>query len=178
LSARWRAAIAMAAGLVVMTSPAARGAEPASVHIHEYRFAPADLTLTSGSTVEWSNEDAAAHDIHVVSGPATFTSPRLAKGQMWHATLTVPGVYQYVCTIHPDMTASVTVTTPTTTTTAMSSTSTSTLSTTLVGAAATATPPKPPALPTRPVRSLARLAAVCVAVIAGSLVLLGRRRDA
>jgi hypothetical protein len=44
-----------------------------------------------------------------VRRPATFHSPMLSQGQSWKFTFTTAGSYSYVCSVHPDMTASITV---------------------------------------------------------------------
>ena len=57
----------MAAGLVVLTGPAARSAdEGPTVHMAGYRYEPAGLTVRVGTTVEWVNDDVAGHDVRVV----------------------------------------------------------------------------------------------------------------
>ena len=68
----------------------------------------------------------------IQSGPVTFGSPTLQKGDSFTYTFTTPGTYTYYCAVHPTMTASVVVTgsstptpitsTPTTTGTPTSST--------------------------------------------------------
>ena len=101
-----------------MTTPTTK-----TVMIENYAFVPATLTIDVGDTVTWTNMDTAPHTVTVSSGPVTFTSGNLAKGQSFTYTFTEAGTYQYYCAVHPDMTASVTVvgssTTPTPTPTPM-----------------------------------------------------------
>jgi amicyanin len=74
-----------------------------------YAFSPASLTVPAGSTVTWTNQDTAPHDVKTTSGPASIHSPMLDKGQSWSFTFTGAGSYGYYCTVHPDMTAGITV---------------------------------------------------------------------
>lgn len=80
-----------------------------AVKIQMYAFSPAALTVTQGTAVTWTNYDTAPHTVTVSSGPVTFSSPELQKGQSFTYTFTTPGTYSYYCAVHPDMTASVTV---------------------------------------------------------------------
>lgn len=80
-----------------------------AVKIQMYAFAPAALTITQGTAVTWTNYDTAPHTVTVSSGPVTFSSPELQKGQSFTYTFTTPGTYSYYCAVHPDMTATVVV---------------------------------------------------------------------
>jgi amicyanin len=79
------------------------------VAMQGYAFAPASLTVPAGSTVTWTNQDTAPHDVKTTSGPVSIHSPMLSKGQSWSFTFTAAGSYGYYCTVHPDMTAGITV---------------------------------------------------------------------
>jgi amicyanin len=74
-----------------------------------YAFAPANLTVPAGSTVTWTNQDTAPHDVKTTSGPVQIHSPMLNKGQSWSFTFTTAGSYAYYCTVHPNMTAGIAV---------------------------------------------------------------------
>ena len=68
-------------------------------------FQPAEVTVSAGSTVIWTNDDALAHT--VTSGPrgsATdlFDENVRADGA-FRFTFEEPGTYPYHCTIHPGM---------------------------------------------------------------------------
>jgi plastocyanin len=72
--------------------------------IKNFAFSPASLTIKTGTTVTWSNQDGAVHQ--VASDPVTpveFTSDSLANGASYQFTFTKPGTYTYHCTIHPTM---------------------------------------------------------------------------
>jgi amicyanin len=120
-----------------------------SVTIEQYAYGPSSLMVTVGDTVTWTNRDTAAHDVVTTSGPASFRSKLLAKGQSYSYTFTVPGTYQYYCSVHPTMRASVMVhakASPTTTAPRPSATRTPRRSTTTAARPpATAPPPSAPA---------------------------------
>ncbi|OUD01665.1 cupredoxin domain-containing protein [Streptomyces swartbergensis] len=80
-----------------------------SVTMEGYAFSPASLSVPAGSTVTWTNEDTAPHDVKTTSGPASIHSPMLDKGESWSFTFATAGSYGYVCTVHPNMTAGITV---------------------------------------------------------------------
>lgn len=100
----------------LQTAPAAAPATTSAtqVTIQNYAFAPASLTIPAGTTVVWTNKDTAPHTVTVSSGPVKFSSPNLQQGDTFTYTFTQPGTYSYYCAVHPDMTASVTVTGSTT----------------------------------------------------------------
>src|SRR5207253_313130 len=65
-----------------------------------------------------TNQDTAPHTVTTTSGPQSLNSPYLSKGQSWSYTFSVPGTYQYYCTVHPEMRARVIVRAPAPATTA------------------------------------------------------------
>jgi plastocyanin len=73
---------------------------------NKLNFDPVNATVVVGvnNTVVWSNDDTVNHTVvssSVPKGAQTFSSPQIAHGQTFRVTLTVPGVYQYFCSIHP-----------------------------------------------------------------------------
>ncbi|MER6248789.1 cupredoxin domain-containing protein [Streptomyces griseorubiginosus] len=104
-----RAAAAVAL-LTVWLLPAGRASAASySVAMKGYAFSPASLSVPAGSTVTWTNYDTAPHDVKTTSGPLSIHSPMLNKGESWSFTFATAGSYGYVCTVHPDMTAGITV---------------------------------------------------------------------
>jgi plastocyanin len=83
--------------------PAQTGAQtPVSgnaVNIQNFTFSPAALTVAKGTTVTWTNNDPAAHQIK----SATFNSTQLNKGQTFSFTFNDAGTFDYSCAIHPSM---------------------------------------------------------------------------
>ncbi|MBV9173726.1 MAG: cupredoxin domain-containing protein [Chloroflexi bacterium] len=75
--------------------------------IENFNFTPADLTVGSGATVTWTNNDDVEHT--VTASDNTFGSKALETGDTFSFTFTQPGTYTYFCSIHPFMTGRVTV---------------------------------------------------------------------
>lgn len=73
--------------------------------IVDFKFAQPKVRLSVGDTMTWTNNDRAPHDVSGTKAPATFQSPLLMKGDSWRYTFRVPGRYDYICSIHPDMKA-------------------------------------------------------------------------
>ncbi|MDF2421830.1 MAG: plastocyanin/azurin family copper-binding protein [Nitrosopumilus sp.] len=76
-------------------------------------FAPADITVNAGDTVEWMNVDTAAHTVtggSPADGPSgIFDSSLFMAGASYAFTFNDKGSYDYFCMVHPWMTGSVTV---------------------------------------------------------------------
>jgi plastocyanin len=81
-----------------------------AVAIKGFAFSPAALTVKVGTTVTWTNADGDAHTVTSQDPGGPLQSAALATGQSYSYTFTKPGTYAYLCTIHPFMTATVTVT--------------------------------------------------------------------
>jgi len=95
--------------LLLWAAPGPASAATYRVSMKGYAFGPGTLTVPVGSTVTWTNQDTAPHDVKTTSGPASIHSPMLQKGQSWSFTFTTAGSYGYYCTVHPDMTARIVV---------------------------------------------------------------------
>lgn len=72
-------------------------------------FVPDKLTARVLQTVRWTNRDDVAHTVKAKSG-ADFESKVISKGKTFDAKLTKAGTIDYVCTIHPSQTGTITVT--------------------------------------------------------------------
>jgi len=77
-------------------------------------FIPADITIHAGDTVEWSNDDTAAHtvtsgDIQVDSADVgtVFDSGLFMAGATFPVTFDEAGTYPYFCMVHPWMVGTV-----------------------------------------------------------------------
>ena len=99
------------AGLDALARPvAARAqAQPAAtaVKIDNFSFGPAELTVTVGTTVTWTNGDDIPHT--VVSTDKVFKSRVLDTGEKFSFTFGTAGTFPYFCSIHPKMTGKVVV---------------------------------------------------------------------
>ena len=58
----------------------------------------------------WTNQDSDAHTVTSQHDGGPLGSTALNTGQSYSYTFAKPGTYSYLCTIHPFMTATVTVT--------------------------------------------------------------------
>jgi len=80
-----------------------------SISIVNMAFGPATLTVKTGTTVTWKNNDGIAHTVTSNDG-TTFDSGTLAAGASFSFTANTAGTFAYHCTIHPGMTATLIVT--------------------------------------------------------------------
>jgi len=104
------AAIALSLDLVgLATSPAAHAApaRTVSVQIKNFAFGPAAQTIAPGTTVTWTNVDEDPHS--VVSTTKAFRSAALDTSGKFSFTFTKAGDFAYFCSLHPHMTAKITV---------------------------------------------------------------------
>ena len=85
----------------VATPTPAQGSavEANAITIQNFAFSPATLTVKKGTTVTWTNNDSAPHQIK----SATFNSSQLSKGQSFSFTFNTAGSFDYSCAIHPSM---------------------------------------------------------------------------
>ncbi|HXG05163.1 MAG TPA: cytochrome P460 family protein [Candidatus Binatia bacterium] len=79
----------------------AAAGEP-DVKIAGFAFSPARLTVAPGRAVTWLNDDPSPHQITVTTG-GEARGPVLTRGQRYAHTFTAPGVYDYICGLHPAM---------------------------------------------------------------------------
>ena len=77
------------------------------VSIIDNDFAPATMTVSAGSTVRWVNNGILPH---TATAAGQFDSGILMAGETWSRTFDSPGTFNYICTLHPEMTATVLVT--------------------------------------------------------------------
>ena len=78
-----------------------------NISIKNFAFSVSTLTVSSGTAVKWTNNDATAHT--VTADDSSFNSGELASGQSYTHTFDSTGTFAYHCTYHPMMTASVVV---------------------------------------------------------------------
>lgn len=77
------------------------------IDVVNFAFEPPTLTVPVGTTVTWVNVSETIHN--VVDTNERFVSPVLDPGDSFETQVAEPGVYVYVCTIHPNMEAELTV---------------------------------------------------------------------
>jgi plastocyanin len=94
-------------------APATASEQPVAanaVTIRNFAFTPQVITIRAGTTVTWTNVDQDAHTVTSQGGTGPLRSSALVTGDGYRYTFRSPGRYEYLCTIHPFMTATVVVT--------------------------------------------------------------------
>ena len=88
----------------------AQSAEPAQqnpvVKMSDFAFKPDTLTVQAGQTVVFENDDDVTHNVTADA----FKSGDVDGGKSWKYTFSKAGTYDYVCTYHPGMKGTITVT--------------------------------------------------------------------
>jgi|GEM_PF-888300 len=79
---------------------------PYVVHIKNFAFNPASLTVPVGATVVFKNEDSVAHTA-TAPGKNGFDSGNLDGGAEFKYVFSKAGKFDYVCNYHPTMKASI-----------------------------------------------------------------------
>jgi plastocyanin len=86
----------------------AQSAGTVTVKIANFAFDPKAVTAKVGDTITWTNSDSAGHTA-TVDGQDACTTTTLATGASGSITFSQAGTYPYHCKIHPNMTATITV---------------------------------------------------------------------
>jgi plastocyanin len=92
---------------LVVFAPAASAQDDMTVSIQDFSFSPDQMTVAPGTTVTWVNDGQQPHTSTADDG--TWDSGTLQPGDDYSFTFDEPGTYTYHCSIHPDMTATITV---------------------------------------------------------------------
>jgi plastocyanin/uncharacterized membrane protein YozB (DUF420 family) len=94
------AGIAQAPGISLVVGPEG---ETATVTVHEIDFAflPEEMTVPSGTTVIWVNDEVAKHTATADDG--LFDSGDQSLGDTYSYTFSEPGTYPYFCRYHGDV---------------------------------------------------------------------------
>ena len=104
----------MLLAFVVLGASSGGDAPAAVVHMtSQNKFVPASVTIKTGQSVKWVNDDAATHtvttdpsqvanedDVQIPSGAKPFNSNSVGKGKSFEQKFDVPGTYQYACAPH------------------------------------------------------------------------------
>ena len=91
-------------------TPAQQGAPVTGVtymNMQNFAYQVANIQVRAGTTVTWTNQDNVPHSITFKNGMKD--SGLLYQGQSFSYTFNTPGTYQYYCSVHPYMVATVTV---------------------------------------------------------------------
>lgn len=107
--------LACAAAVALLGAPAApaaksRAPKPAKVTVNDFYFGPSSVTIKKNATVNWvwSELNTYPHDVHLKKGPrglkqkASYSTKTTAvTDASFHKKFVTPGVYKFICTIHP-----------------------------------------------------------------------------
>jgi plastocyanin len=63
-------------------------------------FRPAEISVSRGETVVFTNEDSFIHQVYV---PGLFESTEKSPGENYYQPFTISGTFQVRCRIHPTM---------------------------------------------------------------------------
>lgn len=113
LPVKSRVAILLVLGLMILATFSVFGISCGSstpaptdkVEMSGLAFKPGTITVSVGTTVTWTNKEAAAHT--VTSNDNLFASGNLSRDDTFQFTFTQSGTFQYHCAIHPSMTGTV-----------------------------------------------------------------------
>ncbi len=102
------------AGPLAVLSLALMAAAPAraatiEVTIKQLIFSPAQISVKTGDTIEWVNQDFVAHT--ATARDKSFDVPIPANGKGSY-TVTIAGTFDYYCKLHPTMKGQIQVTAP------------------------------------------------------------------
>ena len=89
------------------TPPPVAGGE---LELRDFAFVPSSIRVSPGTRVTWVNTGAAPHTVTDRAG--SFDSGILVRGARFSRTFATPGTYRLLCSIHPDMHATLTVAAP------------------------------------------------------------------
>jgi plastocyanin len=79
-----------------------------AVTMEGIEFNPAEITVSAGDTVTWTNNDSVGHD--VTADQFSSGDPGgIGNGDTFEHTFDEAGTFDYVCTVHPGMEGTVTV---------------------------------------------------------------------
>ncbi len=94
---------------IAVQGPAKVSAAGSAAHvaINNFVFEPAQISISAGQSVVWSNDDGAPHGVQFKDG--TPGQELMLPGQTYRHAFATPGTYDYACSVHPYMTARVTV---------------------------------------------------------------------
>ncbi len=96
------------------TSPGAPAEKPAgskgknTVVMKDIEFKPKEITVKVGTPVTWVNEESIEHD--TVSETGEWKSDLFGQGGSYRYMPDKPGTFKYVCSVHPGMEGTLTVT--------------------------------------------------------------------
>lgn len=91
------------------TAPAKPAPKPLTVTVNDFFFGPNSATIHKGRSIRWvwSELNTYPHDVHLKTGPKGVkktlysTKTTAVTSASFQRKFTTPGVYKFICTIHP-----------------------------------------------------------------------------
>jgi len=100
-------AVLAVCGTLAAAPPATAQNATATIEIKDFDFHPMDVTIAAGGSVTWKNRDGEPHTVTSTDG--FFRSGALDQDESFTQKFDRPGIYNYLCSVHPKMRATVTV---------------------------------------------------------------------
>ena len=72
------------------------------IHISNFKYSPAEIKITAGSSITWINDDSAPHTVTSDSGKEV-NSGEMLQGKRYNHIFTEKGTYNYHCEYHSGM---------------------------------------------------------------------------
>ena len=69
-------------------------------------YSPSEVTVARGTTITWINDDPFPH---TVTAKGAFDSGAMQAGKRWSYVAKQAGRFDYICTLHPNMKATLVV---------------------------------------------------------------------
>ena len=88
--------------LLILATACATAAEPPSVEITKFAFAPKEITIAPGTRLVWINHDETPHTIS--ASDKGFVSKAIDTDDRFEHVFASEGDFSYFCTLHPFMT--------------------------------------------------------------------------
>jgi plastocyanin len=92
----------------VRSTGAAETSSGDSVTIKDFAYSPPALTVAKGTALRFTNQDSTDHTA-TSTGQGAFDTGTIGHGQTKSVTLETPGTFSYICSFHPFMHGSITV---------------------------------------------------------------------
>lgn len=96
----------------VATAASSLGGTNWDVEVSNFEFTPANLTISVGDSVTWTNVEG-THNVESTSGPESFGNSVAQDPWTYSYTFDVEGTYTYECVVHPSMQGTIEVLPPT-----------------------------------------------------------------
>ena len=78
--------------------------------MQDIEYVPKEVTVKKGGTVTWTNSDSVTHTVTKEGGPGPdFDSANIEVDGTFKQKFNMAGAIEYVCTIHPNQTGTITV---------------------------------------------------------------------